>query len=194
MKNLHQYITQNAKNHLIFDFDETIAKLVIDWTDWHIGVHKILQKYEPEHKLHPHGEYLFVNQFIRKYGIQVSQEIENFSQAYELQSLKSVKPNPEIIDLIYQMSERPEKKLFIYSSNSKKTIDLGLQKIGLDSTIFAQIVTRTEVSLIKPDPEGFYLIYDETVPKEKYLMIGDSSSDEGVAEAAGIDFWRVEYF
>lgn len=55
-------------------------------------------------------------------------------------------------------------------------------------------MTRSDVQLVKPDPEGFGLIYESGQDKEQYLMVGNSSSDEGMAQAAEIDFYKVDYF
>lgn len=59
---------------------------------------------------------------------------------------------------------------------------------------FTKIITRDDVKYLKPNPEGFGKIHDPIMPLEKYLLIGDSYSDEKAAEAAKIDFYKINFF
>ena len=38
------------KNHIIFDLDETIVTLNIDWSEWYEQCDVVIQKYEPDFK------------------------------------------------------------------------------------------------------------------------------------------------
>ena len=59
---------------------------------------------------------------------------------------------------------------------------------------FKKIVTRNDVAMVKPHPEGFALIKDNNIPLNKYLFIGDSKADKQAAQAVGIDFYKITYF
>lgn len=61
---------------------------------------------------------------------------------------------------------------------------------------FIRVVTRSDVSRCKPDPEGLLKIIDYAeryrIPREHILMVGDCwESDGRCADAAGIDFLAV---
>ena len=130
------------------------------------------------------------NEFVIEYGEEAVVLIKKANQKYEREMSSGFKPNPEIIEFIKQADEYSK---FIYSSNSRASVEKGLKELGI-SDDFKSLVTRDDVSYIKPDPEGFLLIYDPNTPKEDYLMIGNSHSDKDMAKAAGIDFYLVEYF
>ena len=51
-----------------------------------------------------------------------------------------------------------------------------------------------DVDLIKPYTDGFEKIYDLTVPKKRYLIIGDSDNDQEAAKRLGVDFFLIDYF
>ncbi|HYX49958.1 MAG TPA: hypothetical protein VE843_09475 [Ktedonobacteraceae bacterium] len=38
-----QYLRKNQKREVIFDFDETISTLLIDWAEWDKAVGQLLQ-------------------------------------------------------------------------------------------------------------------------------------------------------
>jgi FMN phosphatase YigB (HAD superfamily) len=50
---------------------------------------------------------------------------------------------------------------------------------------FSKVITRNDVRFAKPHPEGWSLLGGGT-PRAQYLFVGDSSNDEGAAEALGL--------
>lgn len=177
---------------LVFDFDLTIAKMKIDWSKWHEGVSKIYEKYDPHHgyQASERDAHVFFNKLAVIYGEPLSKEIREFNADYEKEYLKGFIPNEDLITFIKDQSDR---KMYLYSTNSFETVKRGLQEFELFD-LFNKIITRDDVFQVKPVPEGFSLIEGFAENKHKFLMIGDSNSDQGAAKAAGIDFIRCKYF
>ena len=188
---LSDYLAKNPKKYLIFDFDETIAKLEMDWSDWHGGMANIYRQFDQKQvEDYSSDEHRRYNNYAKKFGQKLVVLTKFFNAEYEARMTRELSPYPELVEFI---KDATGYQLSIYSSNSKSTVLKGLKALGIAEK-FEQIVSRDEVTFIKPDPEGFALIYDLKVPKSEYLMIGNSFTDQGMAEAAGIDFYLVEYF
>lgn len=190
---LSTYLEKNPKTHLIFDFDETLAWLKIDWPQRYQALTEIYQTYEADYDYESQQFDIGYNQYARKYGAEFAKKIDEFYQAFELEHLSEIEPYPELVSLIKKWAQDGTYQLYLYTSNTRPTIESALTKLGLENC-FSKTVTRSDVQLIKPDPEGFGLIYEPGQDKEQYLMVGNSSSDEGMAQAAGIDFYEVDYF
>ncbi|MBP7740627.1 HAD-IA family hydrolase [Candidatus Woesebacteria bacterium] len=182
-----------TKQHLVFDFDLTIAKMNIDWSQWHEGVEKIYTKIDPNivydglAKQDPHH---FYNLMAEKHGTELVEIMKDFNQKYEDEHLLGFTPYQDLIDFIVSAKT---KNRYVYSSNSRKTVEKGLTSLGIINE-FDQIISRDDVSLVKPSPEGFYTLPKFLENKNQFLMIGDSNSDQEAAKTAGVDFIRCEYF
>lgn len=189
LQQLHAYLP--SKQHLVIDFDRTIAKMEINWSDWHPGIIAIFDKYEPEHGYlegqNPHPIY---NALAKKHGKSLVDEVKQFNRNYEKQYLEGFTPNNQLIDFIKNNNSH---KLYVYSSNSRPTVLKGLDELSI-SDAFDQVISKDEVTYVKPNPEGFYLINDFNENKDHFLMIGDSGSDRDAAKAAGIDFLECNVF
>jgi len=179
------------KNYIVFDFDLTIAKMEIDWTNWHKGIVVVFSKFDLNHGYtkgtNPHN---FYNNMVNKYGYELTKAVRLFNEEYERQNIRGFTPS---ILLVKFIKEVKDKKLYIFSSNSKKTIEIGLKKLGILSC-FEQIISRDDTKYLKPNQEGFSLIPDFEKNKSSFIMIGDSSSDKEAAQKAGIDFFKYDEF
>ncbi len=83
------------------------------------------------------------------------------------------------------------KKLAIFSSNCRESIDECLRKAGIGH-IFDFVVGKEDVELHKPHPEGLEKIMAHfRVPKEKVAFIGNEDDDAAAAKSAGVDFMLV---
>lgn len=175
-----------GKNHIIFDFDDTLGKLVIDWKDWHLGVGEIIRSFDPEFNLHLRGEYVhgYVNTYVRKYGQRFLSEVISFVERYEIANTKGFLLNKHATEFIRL---NRDKHYFIWSSNSKAIIRKVLNDFKLQ-TIFTTVASRNDVTFLKPEIDGFKIIYDGKTPLSEYLMIGDSRFDKGAAENCGIEY------
>ncbi len=188
-----EYLQKNPKKYLIFDFDETIAKMEIDWDPLYKEWAKIFQKFDPEFK-HYKGQRLnkLANVFVAKYGIELKREISLISRDYELLHCKRVILNNELISQIKLLNNL---RLFIFSNNSQDFIDKNLKQLGIRDK-FEKIISREEVMLIKPETEGVEKITHHTGDSNvnNYLYIGDSLSDMEAAKRMKMDFFLIDYF
>lgn len=176
-------------SHLIFDFDSTLAKLLINWTDWHTGTEKVVQEFD-QNFAHPNKfNQQEINSLIVKYGGELRKKLWQFNQKFETNHLKGVKPILKTLNLLRQQAKQ-NKTIFLLTSNSRATVMPLLDELKIKQ-LFTVIITKTDVLFIKPDPQPFSLIYDSVTPLKKYLMIGDSSSDENFAKNVGIEFLHV---
>jgi HAD superfamily hydrolase (TIGR01549 family) len=188
MNTLKTFLKSHPKQILIFDFDETIARIVIDWTLWHKGVAEIIAQFDSDHVFNPGREHIYVNDSVKKYGKPLRDALWNFNEAYETTRETGLAANEPLIAFI-KNDKNYRKQL--YTSNSKRAVSRFLHELGIE-TLFEQKCFRNDVDFIKPDPQGFWnILYDKSVPLQNYLMIGDSSSDEGMAKAVGMDFFKV---
>ncbi len=188
MKKLSEYIHSQNKTHLIFDFDETIGKLLFPWDEWFVDVADKLKKEYPNFN---ENDYVLIhNKLVERHGSEALKLIRSLNEKFETEKLQGFERNEELIEFI---KNNPEFNYYIWSSNSEKTVKKFLKELDLDS-IFKKIVSRTNSRFIKPNPSGFGLIKDDNVPSHKYLFIGDSSSDRKTAEKIGIDFFLIDYF
>lgn len=194
MTSLREYLSLHHKTHLIFDFDETIFMLLLPWRNALVYAandlrnldKNLYEKYENDIGRLSEMQ----NKFVKKHGKKAKDIFIENNMRFESEHLQGVDINQELIDFI---NTATNVSLFVWSSNTRPVIEKVLKEFGIHHK-FEKIITRNDVDLLKPSSEGFTLIYDQSIPKSQYLMVGDSMSDEGAAKAAGIDFFRVMYF
>lgn len=192
---LESYLVKNPKKYLIFDLDCTLAKLNIDWStirreifDFVATVDEPLSKSVP---FVPNAGIELSNKAVKKHGKEFAKRIRTFVEEYEIAHYQDYLPNRELIDFIHN-----NKQTYIYymwTSNGARTIQDFLKTEKL-SSFFLKIITQNDVSLIKPEAEGFTFLHTPGEPLSSYLMIGDSPSDKNAAKNAGIDFFEIDYF
>ena len=183
MNTFERFLEKNKKTYLIFDFDATLVTLYIDWSDFRKGLMEIALTHGINLPLGPN----YYNQAVKQGGIKLRNEFTIFSAQYEADHLKKLIPNEILLEFVRRNKEY---KLFIFSSNTKKTIYPILEELEIKDC-FESIIASDDVMFRKPNPEGFSLILDSRISKKEYLMIGDSKADRLAAEAAGIDFFDV---
>jgi HAD superfamily hydrolase (TIGR01549 family) len=63
---------------------------------------------------------------------------------------------------------------FILGNGAQKTIAQGIKALGLDRSVFDEIVTSETVGVNKPEENGFRYIMEKTgLPASEHLMVGD---------------------
>lgn len=191
---LDVYLSDNHKTRLVFDFDETLYHLKLPWGEFITRL---------EHRLKPMDEGIFAafaqgdlglgtmqNAYIKKYGNTAREIIIREMLEFE-KHLTGAPANPELTAWVKEHSK--DFRMSIWSSNSSEIIRRVLSENGLHD-VFAPIISRLEVDMLKPVPEGFEKIHEHHVPKSAYLMIGNSRADLEAAQNAGIDFYHEKYF
>lgn len=191
---LDTYLQKGHKTHVIFDFDETIVKLILPWDHWEDSIKdelvtldkSIYENYKKE-KISLSD---LMNQYILKFGKQARSVVKRNAVNFETKYLENVIPNNELIDFIKYAKEYT---MFVWSSNTRPTVKKVLHEYGIWNA-FEKVVTSLDVDLLKPNTEGFSRIYDPAIPKKRYVIIGDSDRDEEAAKQLEVDFFLIDYF
>ncbi len=190
---LQAYINKHHKTHIIFDFDATLLLLKLPWEQWGDTMRAEMRSLDPElWQLWERDRDLpgVQNRYVAAFGDKAEQRIIEHNEAFE-NRLSGVDLHDELNDIVRRLARQC--RLFIWSSNVRSVIDKVLNEQELH-TLFEKVITRNDVRMIKPDPEGFSLIRDPAVPNSKYLLVGDSSNDSGAAKSIGIDFYHIDFF
>ncbi|HLL60600.1 MAG TPA: HAD-IA family hydrolase [Candidatus Nitrosocosmicus sp.] len=183
-----EFLKNNKKEHLIFDFDGTLCLLLMPWELFELRT--ILKKIDSSLDDETSTIYGVINNHIRKYGNEARALVLDYIINFEKEHFKDFEINKELIPFF---NKNVSIKKHIWSSNTKSTIYEILDELNLREN-FETIITCEDVKLFKPDKNGFTLINKKGEDKHKYLMIGDSINDEKAAKNAGIDFFKVDYF
>lgn len=185
---LSKYLHEKKKRHVIFDFDETIGKVLVDWERWKQELIKILKKYNSTYVLKVGRSWAEIeNEGIAQHGQAFRDDLTPFYARYESEAVYGFKEY-ETISIIKSLSGM---SLSLWTANARKTVEPLLEKIGL-LTSFLPIVTRDELFYRKPHHEGFAHIHKiHNLPLADYLFIGDSDADRLAAKGAGIEFLHV---
>lgn len=175
---------------IIFDFDGTIGTLVIDWTSWRNDIKDLIHEFDPDtHVALESIRHANQNDLIQKYGAEFREKLNTVNEHSELNLVTAFNVNKSILDFI----NNTNKKLYCWSSNSRKTLEKHLGEVGILGR-FEKIISRENTYLLKPDNEGFKFIYNPEIPKEAYLLVGDLDTDRVAAQRSGIDFLHVDDF
>ncbi|EKD43866.1 MAG: hypothetical protein ACD_72C00092G0002 [uncultured bacterium] len=186
------YIQAQNKRHIIFDFDKTITKLLVDWSYKHKELNALFLSYDKNFDLNNFNDRQDAQKFyIENHGQEVREKIVDINYQAE----KNHYSGHELVPLALEIVDiaRKHAKLYIWSSNDKRTIDKIIKELNID-LYFDKIVSRNDVYFTKPSPDGFELIFDTNSFKSNYLMIGDSDYDRLAAKKSGIDFMNIKDF
>lgn len=175
---------------IIFDFDETLFWLHLPWVkEYCEPVFIEMCRRDPSLaavKYTRFGE--LENEAVRRLGPDFLAWSKDFGRKFEKEHLRGVEEFHETTDWI--RAHHAQHSLYLWTSNTLATVTPILSKAGLLS-FFDTLVTSDDVEYIKPDPEGFFHIFDPaTQDRNEYVLVGDSVSDEKAAAAAGIAFKR----
>lgn len=192
---LSEYLETHPKTHLIFDFDETLFWLVLEWDRFFEAMEKELapidRKLYDDLATQKRSLSDTLNAYVDGYGTKAKQIITRISEKFEIEHLVRVVPNPELIDFV--RASKDKYHMFIWTSNTSSIVEKVLTEHQLTG-IFTRIASQLEILMIKPYTDGFHYLSESGVPLERYLMIGNSSADEEAAKASGIDYFHIDYF
>ncbi len=191
---ISSYIQKYNKTHIIFDFDETLVQLILPWDDCLNDIKKELIDTDEEiynewvkGKIVP--SYL-QNLYVEKYGESLRRLLNENTVQFESTQLHDVLYNNQLLDLI---RNRIDLHFYLWSSNAKSTVEKVLKEQEILEK-FEKVITREDVFLLKPHIDGFSLITEHTIEKERFLFVGDSSADQNAAKQLGIYFYKIDYF
>lgn len=183
------YIKEKNKKYIIFDFDETLCTLLINWDPWCEELDNLFLSYDMVSKDDSDLSYAeMINLCIDKYGEEARDKILEINYRNEKDCSSGYELSPTAIPLLELSKEYAE--LYLWTSNDRRTIMPILKELDMEK-FFKKIVTRNDVKYVKPKADGFSLIYDKNNSKSDYLFIGDSAADSGAAQNSGIDFLNI---
>lgn len=195
LETLDEYLAAHKKTHLIFDFDATLFLLLLPWETWGMSMRETLSKIDASIWDAWHNREINIselqNQYVDTYGDEALQIILEHNERFERELLQGWEPHADLLQTVKNVDTGIKK--YVWSSNTREVINLVLKEERL-THLFEGIVSRDDVTLLKPDPEGFYKLWNPEVNKNQYLMVGDSKADRQAAKSAGIDFFYVDFF
>lgn len=190
---LVDYLNNNPKNQLIFDFDNTLVSLQIAWDKWPEAIEAELELLDQAIlAAYQEGQLNLSelqNSYVEKFGRRIRDKIIAHCGQFEGQYLRGYKVNEELISEI----DSVEGTKYIWTSNARSTVVAILNELGILGN-FEKIIARDDVTFIKPKIDGFEFLYDPKTQKESYLLVGDSGSDAKAASEAAISFYKITYF
>lgn len=110
MKSFDQYITKKRKENIIFDFDNTLFRLILDWEKYFLFIREKLMKTNPHiYNAYCMGDINWAqmqNGYVNKYGRQLLKLIyTNNNKAEELLIKKEI-INPNLVNFIKSMHKK----------------------------------------------------------------------------------------
>jgi HAD superfamily hydrolase (TIGR01509 family) len=174
---------------VIFDFDDTILHLGVDWPAVRREVVSLARSRGKgfDDKLHlvPLGNILSEDPAMKG-------SIDSIYLRFEMDCARR-KAYTLFADMPALVRElrKDGRKLAICSGNHSISIGAILEETGLGGE-FDFVCGRDKTSRGKPSPEPLLLIMERLgAKKEKTIFVGDSINDGGAAEAAGIAYFPV---
>ena len=180
-------------NNKIFDVDQTLFKVLMDWVGWREGLALEMKRIDPK----------FVgtgrsndrcNQFVLRQEGHVKQvaardAISAFNTGHEITTNSGFEFNWPLIAAIKADTESTK---HIFTSNNLPIVKLGLAACGLTGFFTGKIITRADVMQLKPNNEGLELIIARG-NRYDFVLFGDDENDRLAAEASQIAFVKVNY-
>lgn len=199
-KTLEQFLANNPKKYLIFDFDKTLFELHLPWGEYLDATYDILRAYDADFfdakATKDETNYQLINKYTKEFGPEPRDLALAYAKKFEVEQLEGVSECSE--QLAFLQAHKKDYLYYLWTSNCITSVEPILTENNL-SSLFKLKVGRDTVTYCKPDPDGFNQIKehvrahsDPTAQLSDFLMIGDSNSDEGAAYHSGIDFYRVE--
>jgi phosphoglycolate phosphatase len=180
----------NKYRAFVFDMDETLLSLDVDWGEAKKAVSEFIKmRYGKE--ISPASFSRLFNSIADKLGKDAFKEASKVMDSYEREGIKNLSINETSMSILKKAKDQG-KLVIVYSSNSKSSIRGALKKIGVIDKIDL-IVTRDDVSRIKPEPEGMVMIMKKfKLDPEETIFIGNSPGDQGAARSQNVRFVHVD--
>ncbi len=175
---------------VIFDFDDTVVRLGIDW---HAVKAEVLALVRREGIAVDDGQHLVPLGNRLSDDARLKAEIDRIYLKYELgcADRRAYTVFPEVLALVKELKARGM-LLAIASGNHTDSIKTILAQLGLLDQ-FDFVCGRDSVPRNKPSPDQLELILRKLgAPRDEVLFVGDSVNDEDAAAAAGLTFFRFD--
>ncbi len=172
---------------VIFDLDDTLIHSGIDYA----AIRAEICKYFPTRAL--------ISNLDRTPILKLASQLKEIDQQLYIKAKQLIEKSEEEsveraeimedADKIPEILEQYKTKSAIYTNNTLKTVQLYFQKPEFQFLKYFVFLTRDDVIIPKPNPEGILtLLHKYNASKENSVYIGDSFIDAGAAREAGIRF------
>ncbi len=178
----------NKDKAIIFDMDHTIIRSSIDFSLMRWEVNRLLQKAKIEPPQTSFISSVLSNvQHHPAMTPELWRSIMHCIDEIETAGLMAATAEQNVDFVLKELQKGAY--LFVLTNNLQQAAERVLDKLNL-LCYFDRVVGRGVMPALKPDPAGIYFIrqYVVQIPKERFLMIGDSLIDILVAYQAGIQF------
>ena len=188
---LIEFIESSDYTDIIFDFDETIVQLLIDWSYLKIDREQLAKRYEEEQYLKENGWYAFDKMLVEKYSEEWKKDLDKMFAAAEENHFLGLNENTDLIHFIKENAKKYN--FYVLSNNTQNTLYKAISELEM-TKYFHIVLWRDNVSAPKPNPEGIEtIIKSQKLKKESTLMVGDSeTSDIAAANRAEIDSFLID--
>jgi len=163
-------------NYVIFDFDGTIVKLHVKWTEL---------KRELDHVLGV--DFTKLNEGLKTLNT------KELKRAFEIIEKHEHAAGYDVNSNLIGYIKKVDKHYAIFSDNLTSTVNKILYELGI-ATKFKIVIGKDSVSDFKPSGEGILKIIDFfSVGNDEIILVGDSEKDKIAAESVGIRFIRCNF-
>ena len=171
----------NKKNYYVFDFDETIATLIVDWE----GLRNKIQN--------SYSKVLTVNKGLKKAYSELKSHTIDFYKKVEEYELPNGSPQYKFNNKLRIFLK--QNNYSIISNNLRKTIETVLKKENVFHTCDS-IVSLEECEEIKPSKKPFEHLLEKMnkLQTKNIIYVGDSDIDRQFAENNNIQFIHINDF
>jgi len=177
-----------GKRLLVLDYDGTLAYLAVDWSSVRRDLSVAAKEVGFESDFRPlFGE---IARFRDVCGADQLSLLFRVLARREVIGVDGQRPRQEVIQAVRHAMDETGVDTVVFSVNLHRTIETGLSRMGIP--FVSGIVGCDDVLHWKPDPEGLTrLLAAAHIDASEAVFVGDSDRDQGAAEAAGVDFFRV---
>jgi pyrophosphatase PpaX len=176
----------NSYQYLLFDWDGCLATTLELWLSTYKNIFA-------QYNIFPKDEEIIKEVFndwggALKLGINVNQAEEYYNKVlYQInQNANQVNLYPKVYKTLENLFNQ-DKQIALITNSKKENVQPAL-KLHKLTPFFHHILTIEDVKHHKPNPEMIYKAINLLkADKSKTLVIGDSESDLGAAQAAGVD-------
>ena len=178
--------------YLLFDYDSTIARVPLDWPQARDDFRTYLSREFPSLMIPEIARVDEMEAIALKCSPKAKSKVFSFRFDLESKLDGSHEPIAETCQLIEELSENASMRLFVVSNNLHRTVDVGLQQLGLRQ-YFMRILGVDDVGVPKPATRAFEILREEAGCLEKDCgFIGDNTrTDGGFCRALNIDFYNI---
>ena len=177
----------------VFDYDETIARIPIDWQSARSGCRDYLKGIYPD-TVFPDGIRMDEMEAMALESYPSDRvQILGYRNRIENEATGNHFPYPAVVDLIKDLAALPDARIFILSNNLNQTLRAGLRQIGIEH-LFTAILGVDDIGFPKPFIHGKTTLVEQFgVIPDSTVFVGDSPLTDGLfASRASFRFVNIK--